>query len=293
MYHAKNTGKSQFAIFDSKMRMKTIQKKIFENDLRQAFKTEQFFLVYQPIFALNSGRVIGFEALVRWRNQHGEIVMPDDFIPISEEVGIIIDLGDWVLREACKQLRDWKNRFSASFPMSVHVNVSGAQFSQADFVQKLSIILEATGIKQSELKLEISESTLLNFHQRETNLLPELKKAGIHLEIDDFGTGFSSLKFLQKIPVDTLKIDRFFIQDIDKSEKKMELIRAMVNMAKGMKLRTTAEGIETQEQLRLLSSIGCNNGQGFYWSRPVLSNEAERFFENNPKPTDRKRASLS
>jgi len=287
LYKAKESGKSCYTIFDSHMRTIASKRVLIENELRHAIEYGQFNLVYQPIYSLIPEKVVGFEALIRWQNPTLGLVMPADFIPIAEENGLIIDIGDWVIFEACCQMKSWQNLQILPEKTYVNVNVSGLQFSQPDFMTKLKNILEKTKCDPATLKLEITESVLLDIQQRESDLFTGLKDLGVHLEIDDFGTGYSSLRYLQQIPVDVLKIDRSFVQEIGSEMKNKELVRAIVSMAQGMGMETTAEGIETLGQKEILTSLGCNNGQGYFWAKPMEPTAVEKFLgilETNLQP---------
>jgi diguanylate cyclase (GGDEF)-like protein len=276
MYHAKELGKSRFAVFTPTMRTKAIKRVLLENELRYGLEYQQFRLLYQPIYSLKTEKVIGFEALIRWENSKLGNVMPGEFIPVAEETGLINEIGDWVLNEACRQMMTLPDQLFLSNNLSINVNVSGYQFSDPDFTNKLKRILELTAISPAALKLEITESVLLNIQQRESNLFSVLRDMGVHLEIDDFGTGYSSLSYLQNIPVDVLKIDRSFVQMVGNDGENKELIKAIVNMAQSMGMDTTAEGIETKGQMEMMKALGCSNGQGYFWAKPMEFSEIEK-----------------
>jgi diguanylate cyclase len=280
MYHAKKAGKSRFAIFKPAMRNQAIRKVLIENELRYALDNKQFRLVYQPIFSLSNDNIVCFEALIRWQNPKLGNIRPDEFIAIAEESGLIIKIGDWILQEACTQMNYWIKLFVFPSSVAINVNISGIQFSRSDFKEKLKLTLKTTGLHPKYLKLEITESVLLDIQHSEIDLYKELKKLGVHLQIDDFGTGYSSLSYLQHLPVDVLKIDRSFVKEINTNEKNTELIRAIVSMARGMGMQTTAEGIETTEQKDLITSLGCDYGQGYLWAKPLEIIELEEFLHN-------------
>jgi diguanylate cyclase (GGDEF)-like protein len=286
LYQAKSQGKSSYAIFDNDLLAKSNKKMLIETELRQATESEQFFIQYQPIISLTDDHIIGFEALLRWNNPLLGLVMPDKFIPVAEATGLIIPIGEWVLGAACKQMKAWQNQFQMVAPLSVNINVSGIQLLNRDFIKTLTHALVSSGLHPGNLKLEITESVLLNIMAKESNLFNELKDIGVHIQIDDFGTGYSSLSYLQHIPVDVIKIDRSFVQRICTNDKNLGLVKAIINMARGMGMQTTAEGIETDQQRLLLESIGCDNGQGYLWSKPVDAAKVEALIQGRDINTD-------
>jgi diguanylate cyclase (GGDEF)-like protein len=286
LYQAKSQGKSSYAIFDNDLLAKSNKKMLIETELRQATESEQFFIQYQPIISLTDDQIIGFEALLRWNNPLLGLVMPDKFIPVAEATGLIIPIGEWVLGAACKQMKAWQNQFQMVAPLSVNINVSGIQLLNRDFIKTLTHALVSSGLHPGNLKLEITESVLLNIMAKESNLFNELKDIGVHIQIDDFGTGYSSLSYLQHIPVDVIKIDRSFVQRICTNDKNLGLVKAIINMARGMGMQTTAEGIETDQQRLLLESIGCDNGQGYLWSKPVDAAKVEALIQGRDINTD-------
>ena len=279
MYHAKEKGKSRYEIFRPEMRESTIQRMIIENELRSAIKHKEFFLLYQPVFSLSKDLLIGFEALIRWNNPRIGMQSPAAFIPIAEESGLIVEIGDWVLQEACRQLKEWHDRFPGLKHLVVNVNISGRQFAKSDFVEKLLSTIRTTGINAQSLKLEITESMLLDSRLRDSELFQTLRQMGILLQIDDFGTGYSSLSYLQHIPVNVIKIDRSFIKELGDGNKSTDLIKAIVNMAHSLNMETTAEGIETWEQKAILTGMDCDNGQGFLMSRPMDVNMINEYLK--------------
>jgi diguanylate cyclase (GGDEF)-like protein len=275
MYRAKEAGKSRCEVFDPSMRTNAIQRVLIENELRYAIEYKELTLYYQPIYSLDSDQIQGFEALLRWFNPRIGQVSPAVFIPVAEETGLIIEIGDWVLNEACEQMQKWHTQKLSSSTLSINVNISGRQFAQPDFVEKLKMVLSKTGLDPNTLKLEITESVLLDSQQTESGLFNSLRDLGIHLQIDDFGTGYSSLSYIQHIPVEVIKIDRSFIQELGNGEKFVELIHAIIRMAHSLGMETTAEGIETLAHKEILKSLGCNYGQGFYLAKPMDCTKAE------------------
>ncbi len=275
MYHAKSEGKSRFAIFVPEMRTQAIQRMLIENELRYAIEYKEFKLQYQPLYRLSDNQLIGFEALIRWHNPRMGLVRPDIFIPVAEENGAIIEIGDWVLIEACNQMKQWHDRYTELKDLSISVNISARQFSSPDFIARLRQSLALSGLNPEYLKLEITESVLLAGQQMDSNLFASLRELGVHLHIDDFGTGYSSLSYIQHIPVDVIKIDRSFITELSHGEKYMELIHAIIRMAHSLGMETTAEGIETREQSELLKELGCTYGQGYLFAKPMDSSKVE------------------
>lgn len=269
MYHAKETGRSCYALFDRELYVQTLKLLQIQSDLRQALERKEFVLHYQPIVSLSTEKLIGFEALVRWQHPQQGFISPAEFIPTAEETGFIIFLGEWVLREACRQMRHWQQQFSLHSPLTISVNISGKQFSQVNFVQQVEQILLETGFDAQLLKLEITESVLMENAQSSATMLSQLQALGIRLSIDDFGTGYSSLSYLHRLRLDTLKIDRSFVRDVDLSVEKIEIIRTIIALAWNLGMDVVAEGIETKKQLFQLRSLKCEYGQGYLFSKPL------------------------
>lgn len=269
MNYAKTQGKVSTALFDRSMQDRTLERLQLEADLQEAIERQEFYLNYQPIISLKTGQVVSFEALVRWRHPQRGFVPPVNFIPLAEETGLIIPLGEWVLSEACKQLSIWRSQFSNHGPLSMSVNLSGVQLESPDLLRSIDEILQSLSLSGSSLKLEITESILMHKGSAATALLGQLKARQIQLSIDDFGTGYSSLSYLQSLPIDTLKIDRSFVNGIERREKNLEITQTIINLAHSLKLDVVAEGVETQEQLDILRSLGCEYAQGYFFSRPL------------------------
>lgn len=269
MYHAKETGRSCYALFDRELHVQTLKLLQIQSDLRQALEREEFVLHYQPIVSLGTGKLIGFEALVRWQHPQQGFISPAEFIPTAEETGFIIFLGEWVLREACRQMRQWQQQFPLHSPLTISVNISSKQFSQVNFVQQIEQILLETGFDAHLLKLEITESVLMENAKSSTTMLAQLQALGIRLSIDDFGTGYSSLSYLHRLRLDTLKIDRSFVRDVDLNVEKIEIIRTIIALAWNLGMDVVAEGIETKKQLFQLRSLKCEYGQGYLFSKPL------------------------
>lgn len=283
MYRAKRSGQARTAIFDQAMHDHAVQLLQLENDLRrelheaESLNQTSLRLAYQPIVSLFDGKIVGFEALLRWHHPQRGFISPGEFIPLAEETGSIVPLGILVLREACEQLVEWQTRFPALRQGSVlkmSVNLSGKQFLQPDLIQDVDRILQETGLNPAFLKLEITESVLIEDTQTANQTLWKLKERKIHLSLDDFGTGYSSLSHLAEFPIDTLKIDKSFVQRIGTEGKNLEIIQAIVTLAHGLGMDVTAEGVETPEQLAELKSLGSEDGQGYFFSKPLSAENA-------------------
>ena len=273
MYQAKALGKDQYQIFEPSMYQAACHRLQLETDLRQSIQREELALYYQPIVELETGNVVGMEALIRWHHPTQGLIPPDRFIPIAEETGFILKLGQWALREACKHLRHWQNQGIVTSAFSVSVNVSACQFSQPDFVKQLDEILAETQLAPQCLKLEITETVIMQDIPSVTDNISNLQQRSIQLSIDDFGTGYSSLSYLHSFSVENLKIDRSFINRLHKKKNNFGLVTAIVQIGKAMKMNLIAEGIETSEQLAQLKFLGCQFGQGYLFSKPLPSEE--------------------
>ena len=282
MYRSKSQGKARHETFGEEMQEHFKNVLQIETDLRRAHEREEFFVNYQPIVSLEDFRVCGFEALVRWQHPERGLISPADFIPIAEEGGQILQIGEWVLREACSQLKRWQEEFPADTSLYVTVNLSPKQFAQPDLVGQVKGILKETGLDPSFLKLEITESVLMDDFEAAAKLLFELRGLGVRLSIDDFGTGYSSLTYLHRFPIDTLKIDRSFVMRMDKDN--VEIVRTILSLAENLGMDVVAEGIETQVQMGLLRDLGCQNGQGYFFSKPMNVADADRVIAETYNP---------
>ena len=297
MYRAKARGKSRHEIFDKSMHKRALALLSLETDLRRAVERQEFKLVYQPIVVVKNGAIAGFEALIRWHHPKRGLIPPVDFIPIAEETGLIIPIGRWVLREACLQMRKWTMDLAprtTAAPLTMSVNLSGKQFLYAPLPQEICQILEETGLEPSRLKLEITESVLMENAEAAAAMLRDLRARGIQLSIDDFGTGYSSLSYLLRFPIDTLKIDRTFVSGMadsagDGSEgsenrgaENLELVRAIVTLARNLGMDVVAEGVETEGQRIRLEALGCQHAQGYLFSPPVDGDAAQRLLVASP-----------
>lgn len=275
MYEVKKGGKNGFQFYSHELNSQMEEKIKLEADLRKALSFNEFFLHYQPQVCSENNRLIGVEALVRWQHPTRGIVAPNIFIPIAEETGIIYELGNWVLREACRQMKEWQMAGGAFIPISV--NLSAQQFYQANLGQYILSILEETGLEPKYLKLEITESMMMDSNLS-NQILKELSEFGIQLSLDDFGTGYSSLSYLKMLPINQLKIDRSFIKDLTNNPNDKAIVATIVSMAKHLQMDVIAEGIEEKEQLDILKENNCFNIQGYYYSKPLPANEFEIAF---------------
>ena len=269
MYRAKSLGKNRHSIFDQNMHERVVELLQLETDLRRAVERDEFCLHYQPIISLARGEIEGFEALVRWEHPTRGLVYPNDFIPEAEETGLIVPIGWCVLREACSKMATWHRDFPSIQPMSINVNLSGRQFLQPDLVDQIKAVLDETRLDPSRLRLEITESMIMEDADSAILKLQQLRSTGVQLHLDDFGTGYSSLSHLHRLPTHTLKIDRSFISRISKSDGNTEIVATIVALARSLGMHAAAEGLETAEQLSTLRSLDCDYGQGFYISRPL------------------------
>ncbi|MBD2740093.1 EAL domain-containing protein [Coleofasciculus sp. FACHB-1120] len=269
MYHARLEGKGRYVVFHPAMHTLAVAHLQLETDLRRAIIATEFQLYYQPIVELATGKIKAFEALVRWNHPTRGMVPPSDFIPAAEETGLIIPLGTWVLDEACRQLKVWQQQYSTTQGLAISVNLSAKQFSQPNLIEQIDRILRETGLDGHYLKLEITESCLLENAEAAAILLWQLRDRNIQLSIDDFGTGYSSLNYLHRFPVNTLKIDRSFVNRMGAGGKDAEIVKAIVALAHNLGMSVTAEGIETAQQLAQLKALQCERGQGYFFSKPV------------------------
>ena len=273
MYQAKASGKDQYQIFESSMYQTVCHRLQLETDLRKAIQHNEFVLHYQPIVELETETIVGVEALIRWHHPTKGLISPDQFVPIAEETGFILKLGRWALKEACHQLCYWQRQQIVNSSFSISVNVSAYQFAQPDFIKQIDEILEETQLDPQCLKLEVTETVIIQNLASAADVICRLHERLIQLSIDDFGTGYSSLSYLHSFPVDNLKIDQSFIHRLHQEKTNLGLLTAIVQIAKTMEMDLIAEGIETSEQLIQLKLLGCQFGQGYLFSKPVPPEE--------------------
>jgi diguanylate cyclase (GGDEF)-like protein len=283
MYRAKAQGKGHYALFDREMYAQTLHLSQVETDLRVALERQEFILHYQPIISLTTDRIESFEALLRWQHPEKGLIFPGDFIAIAEETGLIVPIGEWVLREACQQLRTWQDKFPSASSVQISVNLSSRQIKQFDFVDKLAKILADTGLNGQNLRLELTESILMERGEKTIELLGWIKAQQVQLSIDDFGTGYSSLSYLHRFPIDALKIDRSFVSLIDAEGKNGEIVKTIITLAHSLGIKAIAEGVETPHQLTHLRNLGCQAAQGYFFSKPVNVDLAESIIATNPQ----------
>ncbi|OAH59697.1 PAS domain S-box protein [Domibacillus aminovorans] len=276
LYAVKEQGRNGYLFFHPDMEERSLERILLENELKKAIQQKQFYIEYQPKMNLTSGQLIGMEALVRWNHPELGRISPGKFIPVAEETGLILPLGEWVLRQGCKQNKDWQNQGYP--PLRVSINLSTRQFYQSNLLDKIKGILNETGLEPEWLELEITESIFTDIDQAVV-ILQEIRELGVHISIDDFGTGYSSFSYIKHLPVDTLKIDASFIRDIHQNKESQAIVKAIMDIAQTLNLNVIAEGIESQEQLIALSEDGCSQGQGFLFSKPLSNHEFENYFK--------------
>ncbi|MGA9378028.1 MAG: EAL domain-containing protein, partial [Phormidium sp.] len=281
MHQSKQFSKTRYAVFEPGWQTQAVQRLQLETDLRRAIERQELQVYYQPIVSIITDKLIGFEALVRWYHSTRGWVSPVEFIPLAEETGLISLIDRYVLREACHQMVIWKQKFPQKFPLTISVNLSAVQLAQLGLIERIDQILQETGISRETLKIEITESSLTGNTTSETAMLQQLKSLGIQLSIDDFGTGYSSLARLHQLPIDTLKIDRSFVNQMGCDSESLEIVRTIISLAHILEMDVIAEGVETLEQLRQLRTLQCEYSQGFFFSKPVDWQTAERLISSN------------
>ena len=275
MYNAKDAGRNTYRFFDDQMNLQAQEHLLLQNRLHQALFRAEFHLHYQPQLDIGSGRVIGVEALLRWQNPELGEVSPGRFIPVAEDSGLIVSIGAWVMEEACRQAQIW--RYAGWTDLTMSVNLSALQFRRASLVETVAGALERSGLPPHLLELELTESILLQDVENNIETLRQLKALGVRLSIDDFGTGYSSLSYLKRFAVDRLKIDRSFVRDISTDQDDAAIVRAIIQLARSLRLGIIAEGVETQEQLEFLRDQGCQEIQGYLVSRPLAAADLKVF----------------
>lgn len=273
MYHAKSLGRSRYAIFDGTMHYMAIAMLEMETDLRLAIENHNLHVYFQPIISLNTGQIAGFESLIRWLHPQRGFISPAEFIPIAEEIGLIYNIGLFVLHEACRFLRTLQSQFYSRPPLSMSVNLSAVQFRRPELINQIDLMVREYGLEPWSLKLEITESTIIEHAEYAKEMMTQLKAQSIHLSLDDFGTGYSSITNLHRYPIDTVKIDQSFVMKMCVDNESLEIVRSSINMAHNLKMDVVAEGVETAEQLRILRGMKCQFGQGYYFSRAIPQGE--------------------
>jgi diguanylate cyclase (GGDEF)-like protein/PAS domain S-box-containing protein len=277
MYQGKKKGHNTYQFFSQDMNARTVERQTIEGDLRGALKRQEFVMHYQPKINLQTGEITGAEALIRWMHPDRGLVSPLQFIPIAEESGLILSIGQWVLGEACRQAKEWIDAGLPATPVSV--NVSSVEFRSDAFLDSLRAVLKDSGLNPRYLELELTESVLMQHAEASASALGGLKSIGVRLAVDDFGTGYSSLSYLKRFPIDSLKIDQSFVHDIITDADDATIVTAVISMAKSLRQRVIAEGVETEEQVTFLQAHGCDEAQGYYFSKPVTAQEFAKLLE--------------
>ena len=280
MYYAKDNPEN-YVIFDQKMHVRAVMRLQLETDLRFAIDRDEFELFYQPIIGLDEAALEGFEALVRWNHPQRGLVPPDKFISIAENTGLIIPMTVKILRSACAQVVKWQKLQPDGRPLSVAVNLSGKHFAHPALVEQINTVVRETGINASRLKLELTESAIMENAENAILMLKQIKQTGVQISIDDFGTGYSSLSYLHRFPIDLLKVDRSFVSAMEDNTENGEIVRTVIALAKALDLKVVAEGIESIHQYHQLRILGCEYGQGYLFSKPLPVAEIERLLADN------------
>jgi diguanylate cyclase (GGDEF)-like protein len=280
MYQAKSEGRAGFRVFDSSMHSRAAALLKLESDLSQALTRDELRLHYQPVMALANDRVVGFEALLRWQHPERGLILPGEIISVAEDTGLIVPIGEWVLREACRQMVVWQADHQVARAMSMSINMSSKQLMQEDMVEVIVRALGDSGLDPTCLRLELTESVLMDNADSAVAKLSQLRTLGVQVYIDDFGTGYSSLSYLQRLPVDTLKIDRTFISQLGLQAESIEIVSAIITLARNLGMSVAAEGVETAEQAEGLRALDCEFGQGYYFHRPLEGSAVEALFSN-------------
>jgi EAL domain-containing protein (putative c-di-GMP-specific phosphodiesterase class I) len=283
MYHAKEQGKNNFQFFSESLRSQSLERLALENSLRKAIENDELLLHYQAKLDLKVNRITGVEALLRWKHPDLGMISPSQFIPLAEDTGLIVPIGKWVLQTACAQSVAWLK--AGLPPVCLAVNLSARQFADENLLRDIEQSLHDSGMAPELLELELTESMVMQDHERAIKILSELKKIGVRLAIDDFGVGYSSLAQIKNFPIDTLKVDRSFIRDLPDNSEDCAITQAIIAMAKTLSLTVVAEGVETQAQEDFLRGIACDETQGFYFSRPVASDQFAALLRSNAAAT--------
>lgn len=282
MYYAKD-NEENYVIFDQKMHIRAVTRLQLETDLRFAIERNEFELYYQPIISLSDASLTGFEALVRWNHPQRGMVPPNEFIPISESTGLIIPMTVQILHSACKQIVEWQNKWQSETPLNIAVNLSGKHFGHPALVEQIKTLISETGIDPANLKLELTESAVMDNAETAILMLKQIKETGVKISIDDFGTGYSSLSYLHRFPIDLLKVDRSFVSAMEENTENGEIVRTVIALAKALKLKVVAEGIESIHQFHQLRILGCEYGQGYLFSKPLQVADIERLLADKTR----------
>ncbi|HEY6119030.1 MAG TPA: EAL domain-containing protein [Pyrinomonadaceae bacterium] len=281
MYRAKTLGKARFETFDPSMHATAVNLLRIETDLWRAIERDELYLEYQPIVSLETGKIAGFEALLRWQHPSLGIVPPSEFITVAEETGLIIPIGTWILEEAARQIRRWKDKDAINTDMFISVNLSAKQFMKADFAAEVRRIISTMEISPASIKLEITESMVMNKVESTITMLKQLKEIGVETSIDDFGTGYSSLSYLPRFPIATLKVDRSFVNSMSENNENLEIVRTIIMLAHNLRMKVIAEGVESSDQITHLRRMKCEYAQGFFFSRSLRAEEATQLIHDD------------
>jgi EAL domain-containing protein (putative c-di-GMP-specific phosphodiesterase class I) len=285
MYSAKDAGRNSYRYFTDNLNAQVREKVMLESGLRRAIERGELRLHYQPKIDLATSRLIGAESLVRWQHPSMGLVSPAKFIPVAEDSGLIVPLGEWVLRAACEQIRKWRDR---GLEPKVAINVSARQFQQQNLAEVVLGAVREAGVDPACLELELTESAIMKDAEASVSTLDRIKSRGISIAIDDFGTGYSSLSYLKRLPLDVLKIDRSFVRDITTDHNDAAIVRAIIGLARSLGIKVIAEGVEDEKQLAFLNANGCNYGQGYLFGRPIEPEGFEAILAGQQRP-DRRR----
>jgi EAL domain-containing protein (putative c-di-GMP-specific phosphodiesterase class I) len=277
MYHAKQCGRDNYQFYEQDMDLGAVERQSLEGQLRYALERQELLLHYQPKVNLKTGAITSVEALIRWQHPERGLLLPQEFLAIAEDTGMIVAIGQWVLREACRQTREWLDAGLLAVPVAV--NISSLEFRSEQFLENVQVTLKNACLDPRYLELELTESVLMRHAETTTYALGQLKAIGVRLAADDFGTGYSSLSYLTRFPIDALKLDQSFVHDVIANSDDAVVVTAIITMANSLKRRVIAEGVETQEQLAFLQAHGCDEGQGYYFSRPVAAPQFAKLLE--------------
>jgi len=275
MYHAKARGRSRSELFDGAMDLAARTRQQLEHDLRHAIQRNELRLFYQPEVEIETGRLVGMEALVRWEHPTRGLIPPSEFLSVAEETGLIVPIGRWVMLEACRQAREWQKQFASDVSLMVSVNLSGKHLQQSSLIDEVQDVLKVTGLQPQHLIIEITETVAMAGAETTIEILTKLKSLGVLLAIDDFGTGFSSLAYLKRFPVDLLKIDKSFVDGVANNLHDTAIVEAIIALGHALDLRVIAEGVERVEQLQQLRSLGSELGQGYFFGQPLANNGSQ------------------
>jgi EAL domain-containing protein (putative c-di-GMP-specific phosphodiesterase class I) len=287
MYLAKDRGKNRHAIFEAHMHTSVFERLELKADLVRAIDDGQLRCFYQPIVSLQTGRISGVEALVRWQHPTRGLLTPDSFIPLAEDTGLVVPLGRWVMREACQQLRMWQLRLPARSTLTMSINLSVRQLAHEEIIRDVREALDDAGLDPSTVTFEITETTLMHDTEVTRQRLAELREIGVSLAVDDFGTGYSSLQYVQRFPIDVIKIDRSFVTGLGTNPGDGAVVQSMIELAQRLGVHTVAEGIDRPEQVTLLQSLGADLGQGYLFSKPVEANHIDALLDASPHENPR------